>query len=325
MILCENLVKDYPKQRTFRDVLRYPLARPQQRVLDGINLQVGNGELVGLLGANGTGKTTLLKIIGSLIQATAGRVEVMGRDAWKQSEHVKELVGFVFCDNRSFYLRLTGRENLIFFAALQRCYGRTADNRVSEVLQVVDLEHVASKAYMHYSTGMRQRLSVARALLSNPPLMLMDEPTNGMDPVTTRKIWAFIRTQLIGQGRTVLLATNRMEEAEALCDKVVVLEKGKCSFYGTIDEIGAQARLGRSYEVLIEGPNKGCVEALATLGRVRECSYRDGQGRFLLEIETERTDWDLYDVTCAVRERGGRLLSCKLNKLSVADLLDLIG
>lgn len=229
------LTKRFPNAAGWRNL--FSRGEPARPALDGVELVVGEGELFGLLGPNGAGKTTLVKILSTLIQPTSGNARVNGYDL-SQDIAIKATIGLVTSDERSFYWRLSGQQNLEFFARLQGIPGGQVKERVAAVMEQVGIEDVAEQRFMVYSTGMRQRLSIARALLKEPRLLFLDEPTKGLDPLATRRLRQLIRDELVERhGITVLLTTHDLEEAEILCDRIAILHQGRLRAVGTMDEL----------------------------------------------------------------------------------------
>jgi ABC-2 type transport system ATP-binding protein len=205
--------------------------------LEDVTLAVQHGEIVGLVGANGAGKTTLLKILATLVLPTSGQVRVNGHDVVRDELAVKGQIGLMTGEERSFYWRLTGRQNLAFFAALYGLSSQEARTRISELggfLGITDLD----RRVQTYSTGMKQRLALARALLHNPPILLLDEPTKSLDPPTAQRLRAFLRERTDHpHPRTVVLATHNLTEAEQLSDRIILLHHGRCIRTGTVAEL----------------------------------------------------------------------------------------
>lgn len=191
------------------------------RALDGISFSVAAGEIFGLLGHNGAGKTTAIRVLTGRTLPTAGEARIAGFDVVHQLDRVKPLINLVF-EEPNLYERLTGRENLRFFVDL---YGMPA-GRVDELLKLVDLTTVANRKVKTYSSGMKQRLLVARALVNNPRILFLDEPTRGLDPSSAREIRNIV-AHLSHEGTTVFLTTHYMEEADELCHRVAFLSQGK--------------------------------------------------------------------------------------------------
>ena len=210
---------------------------PSTIALDEVNLSVKEGEIFGVLGPNGAGKTTLLKILATLILPTQGEAYLAGYHLIKEPEKVKLSIGFYSGEERSLYWRLTGRENLSFFACLYNLSSDKSRIRIREILELLDLREPDKKVYL-YSTGMRQRLSLARALIPEPPILLLDEPTKSLDPKSAHNIRKFIKEELVKQrGKTVLLVTHNLKEAEEICDRLTVMEKGKIKTTGSLEEL----------------------------------------------------------------------------------------
>jgi ABC-2 type transport system ATP-binding protein len=230
--------KTFVKKRSVNDLVRHPFRRAERiRALRGVDLHVQTGEIFGLLGPNGAGKTTLLKIMSCLVLPDRGRAVVGGEDVVHEGK-VKPKIGLVHTDERSFYWRLSGRENLDFFSRLYDVPRRRAKPRIRELLERVDMVEAADRRFADYSSGMKQRLAIARALLHDPPILLMDEPTRSLDPASAMALRAFIRDELkTRDGKTVLLATHNLREAETLCDRVAILVKGKVRQIGSVQEV----------------------------------------------------------------------------------------
>jgi ABC-2 type transport system ATP-binding protein len=227
-IEARGLVKEFEKGRRtiWQRLRREPDRRSTFRAVDGIDLFVETGEIFGLLGPNGAGKTTTMKMLATLLIPTHGTIRVLGIDAAKEPRKVRARLGAMLSGERSLYWKLTGRENLEYYAALYHVPPKEAPERIERSLQAVKLLDRADDYVERYSTGMRQRLALARALLPDPQLVLLDEPTVGLDPQASRDLRDRVR-ELKRQGRTVLLTTHYMEEADQLCDRVAIIDHGQ--------------------------------------------------------------------------------------------------
>ncbi|HNS31366.1 MAG TPA: ABC transporter ATP-binding protein [bacterium] len=224
----ENLSKKYPLVKRYRDIILHPLTQEKMAALVDISFSIYRGELFGLLGPNGAGKTTLLKILATLILPDAGRVRVNGFDVEKKPGHIKRSMGFVVNEERSFYWRLTGLQNLEFFACLNNINRYLIPERVDKVLALVGLKQEKNRMFKDYSAGMKQRLAIARSLLAEPDILIMDEPTRSLDPAAARSLRDFVRKELVEKrGKTVCMSTHNLHEAEDLCDRVAILHKGR--------------------------------------------------------------------------------------------------
>jgi len=242
LVRVEGLSKRFPVRRSWAATLRHPLRGDRVEVLRGISLQVRRGEFFGLLGPNGAGKTTLFKILATLVQPEAGAVEIAGIDALRDPGAVRRVLTPVIADERSLNWRLTGAENLRLFAALYGVPAAERDAAAGRLLDTIGLTDAAHRMVGTYSSGMKQRLLIARALLSRPSILLLDEPTRSLDPVSARDFRRFLREEIAGrQGCTVMLATHDADEALELCDRLAVLHRGRVVAQGTARELAGIA------------------------------------------------------------------------------------
>ena len=194
--------------------------------VNGVDLQIRRGEIFGLLGPNGAGKSTTIRMLCTLLEPTSGMAKVNGFDVVAQANDVRRSLGTVLAGERSIYWKLTGRENLEYFAALYHIPQAIAKKRIDELLERMELRERANELVEKYSTGMRQRIAIAKALLARPPILLLDEPTLGLDPQAARNLRELIAT-LKQEGHTILLTTHYMEEADQLSDRIGIIDTGK--------------------------------------------------------------------------------------------------
>ncbi len=195
-------------------------------VVDEVTLQVERGEFFGLLGPNGAGKTTLVKMLCTLVIPTSGSATIMGFPL-SAGQEIRRRVGLTVTDERSFYWRLTGRQNLHFFASLHGLFGQEANGRIDSLLSGVDLQESADRRFSSYSSGMKQRLAIARALIAEPELLVLDEPTRSLDPVATQQLHELILGLQTRRQMTVFLITHDLSEAEKLCQRVAIMHRGR--------------------------------------------------------------------------------------------------
>ena len=221
-----RLAKTYPVPfLRLKKLLRRKFKTPVE-ALRGISFNVHEGEIFGLIGPNGAGKTTLTKIIATLVQPTSGQVTVRGHDSVHDDQIVRRNVGLAGAEERSFYFRLTSEQNLLFFARLYGLSGSSARQRIDELLTLFEFDELRARRYAELSTGNKQRLSVARAMLANPPILLLDEPTRSLDPLAAARMRATIKSLAQTDGRTVFLTSHNLTEVEELCDRVAIIGKG---------------------------------------------------------------------------------------------------
>ena len=253
-ITAEGLVKIYKTRK--RDV----------RALDGLDLTVGEGTVLGLLGPNGAGKTTTVRILATLLKPDAGRATVAGFDVARQAQQIRSVIGlsgqYAAVDEN-----LTGRENLWMFGRLYQLASDTSRTRASELLDQFDLADAADRIVKTYSGGMRRRLDLASALIGRPRLLFLDEPTTGLDPRSRLGMWDVIRS-LVREGTTLLLTTQYLEEADELADTIAVVDHGRIIARGTADELKSQVG-GERIEVVVH--DRAAITAATTI-LSRDCA-----------------------------------------------------
>lgn len=193
--------------------------------VDNVNLQVQEGEIYGLLGPNGAGKSTIIRMLSTLLKPTSGSARVAGFDVSREASDVKRRIGLV-SEKLILYTRLTATQNLNFFGRLYKVEPMALKKRIDDLLAMVQLTQFKDKPISSYSSGMRQRVNIIRALLHDPEIIFLDEPTTALDPQSTRFIWDMVKG-LRSRGRTIILTTHMMEEADELSDRVCIIDNGK--------------------------------------------------------------------------------------------------
>jgi ABC-2 type transport system ATP-binding protein len=266
-------------------------------VLDGIDLDIGEGTVFSLLGPNGAGKTTAVRIFSTLLAPDAGQVRIGGFDLARQPDQVRSYIGvtgqFSAVDNL-----LTGTENLMLMADLQHLERRAARHRVDGLLGRFDLTDAAGKPAVTYSGGMRRRLDLAMTLIGDPRLIFLDEPTAGLDPRSRRTMWQIIR-ELVGSGTTVFLTTQDLDEADQLADRIAVLDRGRLVAQGTPDEL--KRRVPGGHVSLYFADSETLGRAAAVLG--------DGahdNDTLTLRVPTDGTPDSLVAVLDRLERHSGR-------------------
>jgi sodium transport system ATP-binding protein len=212
--------------------------RGEVRAVDGVSLQCRPGEIFGLLGPNGAGKTTLLRMLATIIEPSAGTAEVGGFDVRQQPEKVRQSIGFL-SGSAGLYERLTAREMVAYFGELYGLSNPDLAERIEAVFAMLDIREFADRRCDKLSTGQKQRVSIARAIVHDPPILFFDEPTSGLDVTAARTVVRFIR-RCRDEGRTVVFSTHIMSEVEALCDRIAVIYQGKVAAVGTLAQLRAQ-------------------------------------------------------------------------------------
>ncbi|MFL5613862.1 MAG: ABC transporter ATP-binding protein [Gemmatimonadaceae bacterium] len=267
----DGLTKRFSARPKLTEILR-AARRSATTVVDHVSFDVRVGEIVGVLGPNGAGKTTIFKMLSTMVLPDDGTASVCGNDIWLEPGRVRAALAAVSSDERSLNWRLSARENLRLFAVLHRVEARAVEQRVTSLLEQVGLAMTGTKMVGSFSSGMRQRLLIARALLSQPSVLLLDEPTRALDPISAQEFRVFLRKELIERQRaTILLATHNAEEALGFCDRVIVLDRGRVLAVGTAAELKARFAEER-YRLVVRDPQHPCFDWLETTGLLRRLS-----------------------------------------------------
>jgi ABC-2 type transport system ATP-binding protein len=228
----------FPKPKRYIEYFLSPFTHKQITALNNISIEIQHGDSVAFLGSNGAGKTTLLKLIGGLLYPSQGSILVNGIDTIKHNIKARKNVGFVLNEERSFYWRLTGRQNLEFFGSLDNLYGQQLKNKIEALLGIVKLNESADELFAGYSSGMKQKLAIARGLLSDANTLILDEPTRTLDPIFAEEIKNILLERIhFNKEKTLLIATHRLEEAEALCNKICIMKKGQILAFDTTSNL----------------------------------------------------------------------------------------
>ncbi len=282
--------------------------------VDGISFSVERGEIFGFLGPNGAGKTTTINILTTLLAPTSGTARIAGYDVVKQPEQVRRRIGLV---PQEVVLEgdLTARENLIFHGMLYGLSRQQIESRISELLDIVELEDRAESKVRTFSGGMKRRLELVKVLLHEPEVVFLDEPTVGLDPQTRRRIWEYIRTLNTERGVTVFLTTHYMEEAEQLCDRVCIIDHGRILDIDQPDRL--KHRLGEGEMVEIELAER-CEEFVRSLG---EAGYRIKSATGCrVTVVAERSERVLAEVFSLADRLGTGIVSISIRKPTLEDV-----
>ena len=227
VIEVHNLCREYRKSRGVFKRTEHCI-----KAVDGISFTVSQGEIFGLLGQNGAGKTTIIKMLTTLLAPTSGVCKVLGCNTFGEEKKIRPRINFIFGGEMGVYRRLSAHDNLRYFSSLYLLSGKEQEQRIERILDQVELTDRADDLVETYSKGMVQRLQIARGLINDPDILFMDEPTIGLDPIGARMLRDIIR-RLKDEGRTVLITTHNLLEAEELCDRMIIINKGKIVASGT--------------------------------------------------------------------------------------------
>ncbi len=276
--------------------------------VDEISFEVKQGELFGLLGPNGAGKTTTVKMLATLLIPSAGSARVAGLDVVKQANEVRKRIGFIFGGERGLYWRLSGDDNLRYFASLYGVDPDVSKKRIPYLMEMVGLKGRGNERVGGYSRGMKQRLHVARTLLHDPDILFLDEPTIGLDPVGAREFRNVI-LDLQAQKKTILLTTHYMFEADTLSDRIAIINKGRVIALDTPTELKKHVSDLSVVEVETFGASDAVIEKLRALPFVDALSVEDREQKQVLLIQTERGAEAVPDLMSALEgQRIGRVI-----------------
>jgi len=306
-ISIQNLSKTYPVPfKRLRTFFRRPAKEPVE-ALRNVSFEVQTGEIFGLIGRNGAGKTTLTKIVATLVQPTTGTVSVRGHDSVNQDEQVRRQIGLATAEERSFYWRLTAEQNLLFFARLHGIADRAAKQRIKNLFAKLELEELARRRFGELSTGNKQRLAVARAMLASPPVLLLDEPTRSLDPLAAERMRDMIRS-LAQQDppATILFTSHNLAEVETLCARVAIISRGEIRAIDTPKNLRDLTSGSETVHITVSSGEKISFTRERNDDRLDETIRQlQNKGDRIVDIETERpTLLDVLERYEAADSRG---------------------
>lgn len=327
IVRIRGLGKRFALQRSWRDALRSPAARDMRVALQGIDLSVTRGECFGVLGQNGAGKSTLFKILATLVLPDEGDACIKGLDVVRQPAEVRKILIPVLAAERSLYWRVSALENLRLYADLYKLSREEARTRIQEVLELVGLKDAGRKQVGLFSSGMKQRLLIARALLGRPDVLLLDEPTRSLDPISAREFRNFLKEQVRRvHGTTILLATHDHQEVAELCDRVVVLDRGRVLAVGHTEQLLSSSRARSCSIWTTEGrhpPLEACVTAAgATIIDIDDVTLNGNDAWQRVRIEIPTDEAGAAELLSAIIGAGITVSRFTRDDLSLADLLE---
>jgi len=283
--------------------------------VDNLSFKIKEGEVFGFLGPNGAGKTTTIRILATLMSPTEGSAVVGGYDILKEPLKVRETVG-ILTENPSLYERLSAYENLDFFA---EAYGiesrKERQKKIQELLEFFGLWERRSEKVGNFSKGMKQKLSIARALVHEPPIIFLDEPTAGLDPAAAKEIRDLIEMMSHKEKRTILLCTHHLEDAQRLADRVLIINKGRNVALGTPEELEDRVGGTPQVEISLSAANKKIVAAVKSVKNVVKVSA--AAGRLIISLKNPKSTTP--EVVSAVVKAGGKILSVNPLRPSLED------
>jgi ABC-2 type transport system ATP-binding protein len=322
-ISIRQLSKTYPVPLArLKKLFRRKAAHPVEALRD-VTFDVREGEIFGLIGRNGAGKTTLTKIIATLVQPTAGAVAVGGFDSVRDEVEVRAQIGLATAEERSFYWRLTIEQNLTFFARLYGLKDTAARTRIHELLARLELEPVARRRFGELSTGNKQRVAVARAMLSSPPVLLLDEPTRSLDPLAATKTRALINSLARDADKpvTVLLTSHNLAEIEELCARVAVISRGQIRALDTPERLRSMNKSAERVRLAVHSLSPERARA-ALRPALDDFEMTEDDGVLAVQFTRAVEDDALDRVLRAVLAAGGRIVACDAERATLLDVLE---
>ena len=286
------------------------------KAVDSINFEVHRGEIFGLVGLNGAGKTTIVMMLSSLLNPDSGTASVRGHDIVREKDNVRRSIGLVF-EEEAVDIYLTGKENLDFAARMYDLPRKVRESRVSEVLKTLGLEAHANAQVANYSGGMLRRLEIARGMLTSPEVLFLDEPTIGLDVQTRRYVWNYIKQTNREKETTVLLSTSYLDEADYLCNRIAIIDEGKILATGTPEELKASVGEDLITLKLSIGSHEEFVEQLKVLGWIDDAKTVDSS--LVLRMKDRRIG--ILEMTRFATAQGLSVSSIKSHRASLDDVL----
>jgi ABC-2 type transport system ATP-binding protein len=324
-VRIRELTKRFTSRGSIADLVR-GRGGTESTAVDRVSFDVHVGEIFGVLGPNGAGKTTIFKMLSTTVLPDDGTATICGNDLWLEPGRVRIDLASVSSDERSLNWRLSARENLLLFAALQRVPREHVNQRVASTLEIVGLESTGRKMVAAFSSGMRQRLLIARALLARPRVLLLDEPTRALDPISAQEFRAFLRRELIERQRcTIVLATHNADEALGFCDRVVVLNRGRVLATGPAAALAARYGEER-YRIVTTDPDHPAFSRLEGAGLLRRVSspVRATDDWLAVECAIKGDPSSTAYVLRLLLESGVRVARLERSDLSLAELISRI-
>jgi ABC-2 type transport system ATP-binding protein len=320
-ISINHLSKTYPVPFLRLKTLLKRSFKPPVEALRDVSFEVKTGQIFGLIGRNGAGKTTLTKIIATLVQPTSGTVTVNHHDSVLDDEHVRSQLGLAGAEERSFYWRLTGEQNLLFFARLYGMSDKAAKIRIDQLFSMFELYEVSRRRFGELSTGNKQRLAVARALLSNPPVLLLDEPTRSLDPLAASRMRELIKSLARKDPpATILFTSHNLAEVETLCDRVAIISRGEIKAIDTPENLRALTSNTERIVITVEGLSEA-VESKLTQHFAKLEMSRNGEFA-TLTFERNLEDDKLDNLLRQIQASGGRIKSIQSVGPTLLDVLE---
>lgn len=321
-VSINNVSKIYPTPLDALKKFFRKTVKPPVEALCNVSFDIYEGEIFGLIGRNGAGKTTLTKIIATLVQPTSGNVNVKGFDSVRDEVHVRSLVGLATAEERSFYWRLTVEQNLMFFARLYGMKDSHARKRTIELLTQLQFQELATKRFGELSTGNKQRLAIARALLPNPPVLLLDEPTRSLDPLAAAHLRSMINSLAKSDPPvTIFLTSHNLAEIEELCERVAIISKGKIRAIDAPKDLRQLHKQTERVTLTVKDLKQNLVSLLS------QCDFEDfdfsaDADSTLISFNRLSDDYKLDEALRMIHTNGAKVLKIDVERATLLEVLE---
>lgn len=321
-VSINQLSKTYPVPLArFKQFLRRRVKPPIEALRD-VSFDVREGEIFGLIGRNGAGKTTLAKIVATLVQPTSGTVTVHGFDSVKDDEKVRAQVGLATAEERSFYWRLTVEQNLMFFSRLYGLSDKAARRCIKELLEQLELEELSKRRFGELSTGNKQRMALARALISNPPVLLLDEPTRSLDPLAAARLRSLIKNLSTRETPvSILLTSHNLDEVEELCARVTIISRGQIRAVDTPKNLRRANMPSERLHITARGIDTKRAAQIFD-GRFEALEMKEEDSALNISFTRHANDDSLDAAVRSLQENGATILSFDSERATLLDVLE---
>jgi ABC-2 type transport system ATP-binding protein len=317
-VAVENLSKTYPPAFPRLKKFLHLEIKPAVEALKNVSFEIGNGEIFGLIGRNGAGKTTLTKIIATLVQPTSGTVSVNNHDSVADEVKVRSLVGLATAEERSFYWRLTAEQNLLFFARLYGLKDTAARQRIGELFEQLNLTELARRRFSELSTGNKQRLAIARAILPKRPILLLDEPTRSLDPLAAEDMRELI---LSFKDVSILLTSHNLSEVERLCNRVAIIAKGEIRAIDTPTNLRRQTKQTQRVKISLAGISESVLRE-KLFSKLSNFAIESSAEIVFVNFEREPDDDSLGETISLLAETGAKITDVETENPTLLDVLE---
>jgi ABC-2 type transport system ATP-binding protein len=283
------------------------------KALDRVNLKVKEGQIFGLLGPNGAGKTTLINILSTLLLPTSGSASVLGFNIIEQPEEIRQRIGVCYGSSR-FYWNLNARESLNYYGMIHGMNSKRRKEKIEELAEALDMKHFMKIQFSFLSTGMRQKIAIAKAFLNDPQMIFLDEPTIGLDVDVARKVRRFLKNEAKEKGVTILLTSHNMYEVELMCKEIALINKGRIIRKGEVEDIKNNVRFPDTIRLRLDRYDK--LDFIRSMSGVKKMRVAESGAAIVVDSAKDVVD----NILSELRRRGVKVLDLEIRKASLEDV-----